>query len=704
MLYQNNFRYGEISRRNAGRFDTEFYNRGAFRFRNMVTDFTGSASRRPPIRKLIDTDAELLIEFSISETLAYTIGVSKDRIHIYRESLDGFTEVNNSLYPTVDGNNLVLTSEEISELRWAQYYQRMYFVHPDFRPFYMDFNTASSTITMQFMTVLLNQDAKEKYWFTPSVVRDENGDELPALAGRFLYQRVEDGVTVWYLDSDFTEKYEYSVTYPPIHGEASYITNFDEFKDDDLLTASDCYPSGISIIGDSMFLYSTPRHPNRIWKSRTLGSSQFIEGISADTMHDFINFQIVITESQTIVDTEDLPQTDLIGPDGKTYYVQENGHDAYWLPDKNPSTGEYLYQTRVYYKAKDVNSEEKIWYLDEDDPDGSVYDAGAEGGDRYPVRKPIKTYDLSDPDKLIKNIASIDYTATDSCGVWFELNSGRMDKIQCMISGCDYIFALTSSAEWRLPGNFSAVNNMRTVDGNKPYTSYGSFGIAFNLNSSVIFLQKSGILREFYLYQGYMANGDVTTFNHEILSSGVTGIAVKNTPDPRVFFVMSDGSVVILTYDKENGVQSFSTWDMEGRKIVSAARMAGDISDRMLFLVKSDTESWIGVLAEYEKEDFSDEGKVDYISDIVTPYAEVVDNMLMFSRYKKAQRVWIRPYKTGHVYAGNAGDPLTLSNKKMGSDDTFFVCTGSSRQQFSFEIRAYKNEPMDILCYGYEVM
>ena len=187
MVYANSFRYGEISQKNAGRFDSDFYRHGCFRFRNMVTDFTGSASRRPPIRKLIDTDADLIVQFSISETLSYTIGVSTDKLHLYRNVLGEFKEVASVEYP----DDRVLTDKQISELRWAQYYTRTYFVHEDFRPFFIDLDTASETMTISNMTVLLNQDAKERYWFTPAYVEDENGDEIPAMEGRVLYQKTE---------------------------------------------------------------------------------------------------------------------------------------------------------------------------------------------------------------------------------------------------------------------------------------------------------------------------------------------------------------------------------------------------------------------------------------------------------------------------------------------------------------------------------
>ena len=690
MVYANSFRYGEISQRNAGRFDSDFYRHGCFRFRNMVTDFTGSASRRPPIRKLIDTDADLIVQFSISETLSYTIGVSTDKLHLYRNVLGEFKEVASVGYP----DDRVLTDKQISELRWAQYYTRMYFVHEDFRPFFIDLDTASETMTISNMTVLLNQDAKERYWFTPAYVEDENGDEIPAMEGRVLYQKTENGVVVWYLDEACTIQYEYASTFPPIHGESSYITGYDDYPDDDLLTGEGNFPSGVSIINDSIYLFATQNHPQVFWKSRFLGSSQWIEGFSADTMHDFVRFQAVMTESQQLIDTEDLPKTQMNDVYGNEYWEQTNGNDNWYRPDKD-ANGEYIYSQRVYYDIEEVNTENRKWYLDQDLT--IPYDISQ--GD--PVRKPLMIYDFSDVNKLTRTVAAIDYTTTDSCACRIELNTGRMDRIRDIIPGCGYIFVLTSSGEFRLPGSFSAVNNMSS----DPYTTYGSQDIrAINLNSSIMFLQKSGILREFYLYQGYMANGDTTMLNHDILSKGVFQIAVKNTPDPRMFFIMEDGSCVTLTYDKENSIQSFSPWDMKGRKFVSAALLSGVLYDRMLFLIKSDTESWIGYLDEKETSDFTDEGKTDYISDIVTPYLEVVDQSLYFSRFKKAQTVFVRPYDTGRIEAGNAGNRLVTTKNPLGSNDWSSTVTGTSKTQSSFEIRSHKSEPMTILAYQYEVM
>ena len=687
-MYVNNLRYGEISRRNAGRFDTEYYMNGAFSFRNMVTNIEGGASRRPPIRKLLDADIKRLVPFTISEDLSYAIGLDNERMHFYRFVLGEFAEVVSVKYPA----SIKLTDTEISELTYTQYYTRMYFAHQDWRPFIVDYDSASETATASSVTVVLNQDAKEKYWFTPSYVADEKG-EIPSLEGRILYSREEQGVTVWYLDEDFKEPYEYAAMYPPIHGESSYISNFDEFQDDTLLVGEGDYPAIISVVADSLWMASTRNNPATIWKSRILGTSQWIEGYVADSMHDFVQFQVVTSETQEMVDDEDLPMKPLVSASGDPIYEQASAEDIYYRPDKD-ADGNYTYEHRLYWKIDKENDEKKTFYID---PEMTVPYNMDEGD---PVPKPVMVYDFSDMSRIMRTKVAIDYVSTDSTSTKNDLATGRQDRIRFVKPACGYIMIGSSTEEWRLPYNFSAASNQRA----EPYKSFGSIAVQpAVINNSLLFVQKSGILREFYLYEGYMTEGDVTILNHDILKDGVKEIVTKNTPSPTLFFIMEDGTVRTLVYDKANGIQSFSRWDMEGRRLISGATIETDLKDMMLFLVKSDTESFIAILDEEEEEVFSDEGGIDYVSEIVTPYTEVIDSRNGFGHYKKANQAYIRPYNTGFVYMGDDTRQMNKTPYRLGSDDYRYVLMGKSDRMYSMRIQSYEDNPMTILAFQFEV-
>lgn len=738
----NNFRYGEISRKTAGRFDTEAYQQGAFLFRNMVSHTEGDASRRPPIRKLADVADNTICmrKFMISESLSYIVCICSDRIDIYRKVLGTMKKVSELKYPE--------SIKEISEykayrIRTAQYYTRMYFVHSSFRPFYIE-QVSLDTFSISEMKILLNQDAKDYFWFTPSYIEDIEGNEMTALEGRIVYRNGNK----WYFDRDSTEEYIYANTYPPVKGESTYISGYDSFNDDLLLSGPGNYPSVISIINDSIFLAATDNEPQTIWKSRVLGSSQYIEGYSADTMHDFIRFQSITTESVDLVEEENLPMTALVDSSGAIIYEQYNGIDAWYMPEKD-SNGNYTYSTMLYwrpYEFEFFTDEDKkykydisegypvtrdggfTWYKPEKNDEG-VYlwktklyynKVSVEGGQKYfydqsysspydmalgtPVRKPMMTYDFSNPDALLRKKVNVDFVANDSCGVRMSFNSGKNDRITGITASCGKIIVNTTTSEFVLPSSFSAVNNLQS----EMFSSHGSIADyavqQISMDGSFFFIQRDNIIREFYLYEGYMMRNDVTSMNHSILDGSIIQAESKNTPEPMIYFVMEDGTMRTVAYDRVNGLQSFSRWDIaSGYRIVSVSEYDDSNKPIMAVLVASDSGKFIGFFDENESESFIDDISGEYISEIETTYVEIYDQSLGFGRFKKANRATIRPFNTGYVMIGSDYEQVTRTNYRLGCDDYSVMLLSTAKHQYSLRIMSYGSDPMDILAFGFEM-
>ena len=209
----NNFRYGEVSKKTAGRFDAEFYQQACFSFRNMVSHPEGDASRRPPVKKLLSLGVKILAlrEFTISESASYVVGLGETQYFVMRKVAGELSIVASAEYPHGTSEKaVVLDYKTASEVRTAQYYRRLYFVHHSFRPFYIDFNS-DDRFSGAVLTILLNQYAKNSFWFTPAYVADADGNELADLENRFVYKK-DDGT--WWFDSAMeSEKYEYALSY-----------------------------------------------------------------------------------------------------------------------------------------------------------------------------------------------------------------------------------------------------------------------------------------------------------------------------------------------------------------------------------------------------------------------------------------------------------------------------------------------------------
>ena len=773
MVYINNFRYGEVSKKTAGRFDAEFYQQACFSYKNMVSHAEGDSSRRPPLKKIDDLTDDVLAlrELAVSESLSYIIALGKEHFYIYRvtdnvlipitaKSDSGIVSENGGFcYPTpINGEDKIsLTEKTASEIRTAQYYKRLYFVHETFRPFFIDL-LADDKFSMSWMTVLLNQDAKNKFWFTPAYVykqEDDKKTELKALEGRLVYK---DSNGDWWFDTDMkTEQYEYAKNCPPELASEAYIQGFDNYPSDNLLTGVGDYPSVIAIVNDSLYLAATANNPHVFWKSRILGQSQFIDGYTADSLHDFIQFQVVSTAKTGVVD--ELPTTELKDSNGDPVYVQRNGSDAwygkdtsgneialYYRPYKykyytdrdktNVYTGtaytrdggntwysDDTFKTPLYYDIIQTDSSDvtsitestESWYTDSGYSKPYTWNTTTET-DRTPYRKTITTYDLSNAEELITTDTVVTYTSTDSCAVRQELATGRQDRITSITAACGKIIVCTTSSEFTLPASFSAVS-YNTADHYSDHGSSNSRSVGgFVMDSSFFFLQKDNILREFYMYEGYMMRNEVTSLNHDILKGEIRQVIEKNTPEPVIYFVMADGTMRTCSYDKINQIQAFGRWNIGGssttsRRVLSLAKNEDDNKATLLALIEETVKSdegttvskWLGYFDEDETESFADDGDMDYISEIETTYAEVYDDALWFGRAKKANRAIIRPYNTGYILTGGDERQLVRSNYELGSEDYTVAILSNSLHSYTMRIRAYEDAPMDILAFGFDM-
>lgn len=713
MIYQNNFRYGEISRLTAGRFDMEAYSQGAFRFENAQTMVAGGFKRRPPLKIMAELQENLLriIQFSISQTLSYCIGFTENKIKLYRNKLGSFTEVAEADYPTkADGSKQKLNESTIRKMSYTQYYDRMYFASNDFYPFFIEVSASTDQFVVKAMPFLTNKDGKKLISKVPSKETLEEGgasEDVLKLADKVVYARYEDGKLVYYFNDEndkeyYNQKYVFADSFPPVELSADTTMGFESFPDDNDFcdpNNSSTWPAVVSIINDSLYFANTTGRPHTIWKSRVLGSSQFIDDFSSDSMHDFIRFQFVYTESKDIVDADKMPQKPI-----ENVFYQTSGNDAWYQPTKKPDGGNYSEAEWQYQKydtelkrvqevdpETDVVISTKYTYLGS----GIEYDPIINGN---PVRRPVLEYDFSDPSNIVNTTTDISLVATDSCAMKFDLNTGRQDSIVSITSACERIIVCTTTSEHMLPSAFSAVSNARA----DVYGHHGSLNLKpVTLNDSFLFIQRGNVMREFFLYEGYMNRADICAMNREILDCEIIEMTVKNAPDPIVYVVMEDGTLRTLIYDKELGIQAWSRWTFGNNKVKSVAVIEEGYKNMLLCVVENDGAYSICAFDE-DTDNYKDFGTETYKTSVETTYAEIIDEKLVFGRYKRARNAWIRPYKTGFMFMGNDERQMKRTPNRLESEDYRFVLLGSSERKFSMKMESSEGDPMNILALAWE--
>ncbi len=188
MINVNSFRFGQISRKQAGRFLEEGYNNGTFTFSNARTYYDGGMSRRFPLR----TDVSLPQDarwfrihpmfVSQSEVYLFAFGTRststswENLVRIYRyteSSFELFSEITSSndndkrtfCIGENDLSEIQLTQKIAGSMCISQHRNRLYIASHSFRTMFFEMGTVP---VASIATFLFNQDSKEKIYYIPS--------------------------------------------------------------------------------------------------------------------------------------------------------------------------------------------------------------------------------------------------------------------------------------------------------------------------------------------------------------------------------------------------------------------------------------------------------------------------------------------------------------------------------------------------------
>lgn len=764
MINVNSFRFGQISRKQAGRFLEDGYNNGSFTFKNALTMFDGGMSRRPPLTTVVSLPEAYswyrIHAFSFSDIVedSYIIafgckrnGSSFENISkIYRRNADGSFVQNTEIKTTnttgrmfctgtkTSNTEIPLTEDIALKMDIAQHGRRLYIASHEFMTMYIEF---SSTVQAVIPNFIYNQDSKNKIWYIPSGSGSE-GVVLFESNGKY-YKDI-------YCTEEFTDSEELSKKQ---RAGSSYVSGYDDFNDETgLNNGPNTYPSIINFISDRMWLANTKRNPNAIWCSRSIGSSQWIADYSSDSMHDFTEFQVVATGTKDLIDSSEWPQKD------SDSYHTKNGLDRWFIPESEFNESSELVREAKYWK---ITSGGKLFYLEDGTQykwtelsgkplmaeDGTYYYvdengtnvtldayiasevyplsvADSEGNtgywhatdyswkksdgseynvsSGYPVKWPYKEYDMSDPDALYEDKTEVSYITNDSCAIChMEINGGRDSEIEFIQPALGRIIIGTSSSEHLLDSDFSPVSNFSQEE----YSSYGCIDVKpVKMGNSFIFFQKGRILKEFYKSNSYILSTDAMMYNHEIISSDVVCMESVNSPNSVIYIVLSDGTLIAHHYSRDDAISSPSVWNTEGVDYKWISVSSSGQKDDVLVLCSDGSKSYICMFNNSSTvyKDMIGSTEHGYDTVIETVYAEINNNEIVFGKFKKAKAIHIRPYDTGHVYVGNDIRMMQKSNNELGSSDASFQAFGKSTKNFSMFIKSFEDEPMNILALSWE--
>lgn len=156
-----------------------------------------------------------------------------------------------------------------------------------------------------------------------------------------------------------------------------------------------------------------------------------------------------------------------------------------------------------------------------------------------------------------------------------------VDSLTCGTSGAEYRIMAGSYTETISPTNIRILRQ----------TSYGSMNARVQqIGNGVVFAQRGGtrvrIFEYGYTEDQYTAQ-DLTIMSEHILAGRIKELDLQTVQDPYIWFVLKDGDIVGLTFEKAQKVNAWHRHSLGGNgKAISITVIPGDYSDEVWLAVK----------------------------------------------------------------------------------------------------------------------
>lgn len=210
------------------------------------------------------------------------------------------------------------------------------------------------------------------------------------------------------------------------------------------------------------------------------------------------------------------------------------------------------------------------------------------GAPNYPNR--IDGSNTSDYENFAPT--NIDGTVVDSNAIAFSLNANTVNAIRWMVSDEWGLLVGTAGGEWVVaPSNLQQAMTPTNINA-KQSTSYGVSTVpAIRVGKSTLFVQRTGRkLREMtyeYVINTFRAP-DISLLAEHLTTGGIKQMAVTLAPYQIVWLIRNDGTLVGITYDKDQEAAGWHQHEIGGAGAVVesiAGIPAPDISRDELWLV-----------------------------------------------------------------------------------------------------------------------
>lgn len=673
MAYQliNNLRYGQVSEKMAGRFDLETYRQGAKRLENFVCMRQGGIKRRPPLKRLLNVDSDVLriVTMTLDSTQSICILLSTKgfRKAVYSLDVTGSFSLTQDNFVTSWVSGYSPSANDIQEMTFSQHYEFLY--------------VASKNLNLG------------RFRYTPSGLTFEVCNIRKNLYGVTEQEEIEE-------------------------------VKKQGFNSENLMDSNIHYPAGCAVCEDRLIVYATKANKDTLWWSRIIGTSQTMLE-AEDSLLDFTQYDVIETKTEQIKDSSKWKKTIKRDSSGQILYhteeVSGGGMKVAIFSNKKSEEEDFdgtqykLYQRVWTDEDKDGFVRGKTYVYQNASltipykPNGITSNelSSLRYGTDY-WKYPYWEYDLSDTSNIVDTITEKDYVETSTTSFKGQLATGRTDKI-LWVAIMDSIYIGTESSIWAFASGGNAISKSikrvasHQVQDIKPVA----------LGKTVVYATKGGRIRGLSLNNQNTTNPQIddrelTLTADGILDAGIVAMESLDVPEPTLYIVCKDGTMRTLTIDESYGLQGWSSWTFDnGIKIKSLGKVEDGTGVKMLALVEQNTRKWIGYFDNEETKEFKDVSKyndaVPYTSTMTLHRLDSYgDGGATLGMRKAIGNVVFRTMDSGKAKIGYSNHDMQTTPKALGSTDYKLAINGGAKNELELTIQSVNDEPLTLLALAYE--
>jgi len=181
-------------------------------------------------------------------------------------------------------------------------------------------------------------------------------------------------------------------------------------------------------------------------------------------------------------------------------------------------------------------------------------------------------------------------TGFDDGGFMFQLAANEGNPIQSMVSASRGVVLMTAGDEWLIDGADTGVTP--TNINARRQSRYGSAPIqALPCAGSLIFVQRSALALRDYQYDWASQafdSPDLTDLVRHLTGSGLRAFAYSQSPEPMLWVVLKNGSLLTCTYNKKQRVVGWARHPTSGGLFESVSVVPGSSAqaDDVWFIVQ----------------------------------------------------------------------------------------------------------------------